>query len=221
MFLASPNYCHYVIDMTIVANPLTCIAWDFDGVLNRNIVDGRFVWADQFETDFNQSLEVFTQTIFGNDFDAVITGREDLCDRVQAWIETVGADHTPNAVLDYWFSRDALPDPEVLKLMDAAAAKGLRQVILTNNEARGSQYIEDQMGFSARVERLFSSGRIGLRKPEPAIFLHVTDSLGLAPGEMMLVDDLERNVEAARAKGWQGFWFTDATRDGLAATIGL
>ena len=27
------------------------VVWDLDGVLNRGIEDGRFVWSDRFEED--------------------------------------------------------------------------------------------------------------------------------------------------------------------------
>ena len=62
--------------------PNTVIAWDFDGVLNQNIRDGVFLWAQHFERDLGQSLDVFTNHIFRNDFDRIIIGQEDLRDRV-------------------------------------------------------------------------------------------------------------------------------------------
>ena len=33
------------------------IAWDFDGVLTSNVVDGRFIWADDFEAAQREALE--------------------------------------------------------------------------------------------------------------------------------------------------------------------
>ncbi|MGL5010373.1 MAG: HAD family hydrolase [Paracoccaceae bacterium] len=195
------------------------VAWDFDGVLNRNIVDGRFVWADDFEADTGQSLRGFTDHVFGADFDLVITGRTDLRDRVADWARQVGYGAGADALLDYWFARDALPDAGMLAMMERLAARGVRQVIATNNEARRVGYIEREMGFAARVEHVFSSGRMGVRKPDAGFFSHVVEVLAVAPGDILLIDDTAANVAAALAQGWQGFHFTEATRNGLAALL--
>ncbi len=197
------------------------VAWDFDGVLNRNIVAGRFVWQDTFEADLGHAPQGFQTAVFGNGYEAVMTGREDLATRVQAWADLVGFAPGAEALIAYWFAKDARPDPMTVALMDRLAARGIRQVIATNNEARRARYIADDMGFAGRVEQIFASGHLGVIKPDPAFFQTVTDTLGVAPGEMLLIDDLARNVDAARALGWQAFHFTDDTRDDLPGRLGL
>ena len=47
-------------------NNIKAIAWDFDGVLNRNIVDGRFVWADTLEDDLGISVAALQKGIFNS-----------------------------------------------------------------------------------------------------------------------------------------------------------
>ncbi len=195
------------------------IAWDFDGVLNRNIVDGRFVWTDDFEADTGLSLRGFNDHVFGPDFDLVITGRRDLRDHVAGWAGQMGYAPGAEALLDYWFTRDARPDTGMLAMMERLAARGMRQVIATNNEARRAGYIEHQMGFAARVEHVFASGRIGVRKPDAGFFNHVVQVLAVEPGDLLLVDDTAANVAAALAQGWHAFHFTDATRNGLVALL--
>jgi putative hydrolase of the HAD superfamily len=191
---------------------LKVIAWDFDGVLNQNIVDGRFLWADTFEADLGQSLSSFQHHVFGGDFDDIMTGRVDLRDRVASWTNAVGFADGPDALLAYWFAKDSLPDPAMLRLMQIMSQRGVRQVITTNNEARRARYIEDEMGYGARVERVFASGRIGLRKPDPAYFRHVSDCLKVEPESVLLVDDVEENVKQAAALGWKSFLFKTDTK---------
>ncbi|WP_372573672.1 HAD-IA family hydrolase [Ruegeria jejuensis] len=189
------------------------IAWDFDGVLNRNIRDGVFLWAESFEQDLGQSLDVFTKHVFADDFDRIITGQEDLRDRVASWVERVGFVPGPDALLEYWFKKDALPDVEVLKVQAALSAKGIRHVIATNNEARRARYIEVEMGFGDRAVHVFSSGRMGVRKPDPAFYAQITETLDVAPDRMLLIDDYQASVDAARAAGWQAHFFSDKSRD--------
>ena len=202
-------------------DPGTIVAWDFDGVLNRNIVDGRFVWADAFETDIGHSLSHFTKTIFKEGFDDVITGKVDLRDHVETWAHEVGYANGADALLSYWFENDALPDKEVGRAMDKLAEQGIRQIIVTNNEARRASYIEREMGFGTRVERVFASGRMGVRKPDPAYFAYVTDALGVEPEQMFLIDDCPKNIPAAIKCGWRAFHFIDDTRDELHTVLKL
>ncbi|NVO58119.1 HAD-IA family hydrolase [Rhodobacteraceae bacterium B1Z28] len=199
----------------------TIVAWDFDGVLNRNIVNGRFIWADRFEIDIGHSLNDFTEIIFRNGFDEVITGKVDLRDRIEEWARTVNYTEGADALISYWFKNDALPDTEVTMAMDMLSSRGVRQIIVTNNEARRAAFIEREMGFGNRVEHVFASGRMGVRKPDPAFFKHVTDVLEVEPKQMLLVDDCPKNVPAAVRCGWRAFHFIDHTRDQLRKVLGL
>jgi len=197
------------------------IAWDFDGVLTRNIVDGRFIWADDFEADTGQSRELFEDFIFGRDLDAILTGRQDLRDRVDAWAKSVGYAPGPDALLEYWFEKDARLDPMTLGLMDRVAQKGLRQVLTTNNENRRATYIENDLGFGNRVEHIFASGRMGVAKPDTEYFRTVSATLKVEANEILFIDDLAENISAANAFGWQTMHFTDNTRDTREAILPL
>jgi putative hydrolase of the HAD superfamily len=53
---------------------------------------------------------------------------------------------------------------------------------------------------------LFSS-RIGMVKPEPAIFHEAARHFGISPRESVFIDDFALNVKAARALGWDGIHF--------------
>jgi epoxide hydrolase-like predicted phosphatase len=55
---------------------------------------------------------------------------------------------------------------------------------------------------------LVLSGRVGLRKPDPAIYRLAADRLGVAVEHCVFVDDLERNVEVARELGMVGVHHT-------------
>ncbi|MEM8851345.1 MAG: HAD-IA family hydrolase [Pseudomonadota bacterium] len=199
--------------------PIAVVAWDFDGVLNRSIRDGRFLWAEQFEADIGHALDGFVAATFRKDWDAVMTGRADLRDRVAAWADEVGYGPGPDALIDYWFAHDARPDPTMLALMDRVEGLGLRQVIATNNERRRAAYIEQDMGFGARVETIFASGRLGVAKPDRAFFDLVATQVDVPPDEIVLIDDLTRNVEAACAAGWRAVLMRDGDAGHLVAQL--
>ncbi len=194
------------------------IAWDFDGVLNRNQADGRYVWEDDFARHVGQTASAFGSFVFGK-APKVITGEIDILERLQQWTDAVECKMTAEAILAYWLEQDARPDAEMLGLVDDLNAAGLRQVIATNNDPRRTTYIANQMGMAHRVEHVFSSGNIGVAKPDPAYYKHITDALGATPADLFFVDDLKANVEAAIEAGWQGFHFTPKTRGELIGRL--
>jgi putative hydrolase of the HAD superfamily len=53
------------------------------------------------------------------------------------------------------------------------------------------------------------SCELHIAKPDPAIYLHTCDALGLPPGDCLLLDDKPENIRAAKAVGMQGIQFTD------------
>lgn len=201
--------------MTSVA----AVVWDFDGVLNRNVVDGELLWSKRITDDLGIDLDTFRAHLFQSNWHDVLTGREDLLDRLAAWAAAAGYRQPVQTVLDYWFAHDALPDRTALDLLAAARARGLRAVIATNNEPRRAAYIENEMGFAGRVERVFASGRIGVTKPDRRFFAHVSDALALAPERLLLIDDGEANVAAARRCGWRAHHFTAGGYDALARLL--
>lgn len=56
------------------------------------------------------------------------------------------------------------------------------------------------------------SGDIGLRKPDPAVFRLALERSGWEPGRVLFVDDVEANVEGAKAAGMEAHHFVDEER---------
>ena len=61
--------------------------------------------------------------------------------------------------------------------------------------------IEEELALSRYVPWTFVSCQTGVRKPEPAAFQIALDRLGVAPDEVVFVDDSQTNVDAAAALG--------------------
>ncbi len=195
------------------------IAWDFDGVLNRGYDGGFHLWQQSFEADLGVSAAAFTRYMFGSDrFAIVLIGKRDLIDLIADWIAADTVPHTPQAILTYWLQKDALLDEQVLDWQSRCPLPG---VIATNNEAHRAGFIWNQLGFATRMQKIFASGSLGIRKPDAGFFEAIERWSGLPPQEILLIDDSDQNIAAARARGWQVFHFTDETRTNLPAILGI
>jgi putative hydrolase of the HAD superfamily len=91
------------------------------------------------------------------------------------------------------------PDTEMLDGVRAARRAGVRTALLSNSWGDALAYDD------ALLEELFDawviSTRVGLRKPDPAIYELAAERLGLAPAACVFVDDLPGNLKPARALG--------------------
>ena len=61
----------------------------------------------------------------------------------------------------------------------------------------------------ARLNDIVVSGAVGLVKPDPRIFELTAERAGLAPSELLFVDDSQRNIDAAAALGFGVHLFDD------------
>lgn len=97
------------------------------------------------------------------------------------------------------------PAGRIWDLVDAARTAGVRTGLLSNSWGVETYPRERLAVFDAVV----ISGEVGLRKPDPEIYRHAAERLDLDPGAIAFVDDLDRNVEAARRVGMFGVLHRD------------
>jgi len=196
------------------------IAWDFDGVLNSNVQDGIFLWMTTFEADTGLSIKSLASYLFSGRFQKAMVGEADLHELVGAWASENGVPDRAREVVDYWFDKDHIPDAETLSLVRRAREAGVINVIATNNEVHRADWIED-MGFGEHMHTVFAAGRMRLAKPDLAYFAHIENAMGHKGRDIILVDDMQENIEAARQHGWDAFHFTPGCHEALRAAIGL
>ncbi|HQY45166.1 MAG TPA: hypothetical protein PK450_13410 [Paracoccaceae bacterium] len=195
------------------------VVWDFDGVLNRNLPQETYAWVSSLASDRGFDPVSFEEAVFGSGrFAEIMCGQRDLLEVVTEWLGREGAEEEPDVFLRGWFEHEATPDPEVGQWLDACRH---RKVIGTNNEPRRSDYIGRDMGFGARVERIFSSGQIGAVKPDPAFYRAIEEWAGLDGGRILLIDDSSKYIAGAHSRGWNAFHFTAATRHRLPDILGI
>ena len=117
------------------------------------------------------------------------------------------------------------PNEPMIEYLRGLRADGLRLGLLTNNVREWEPLWRAKL---PDVEELFEtivdSGFVGMRKPEPEIYLLTVERMGngLRPEECAFVDDIEVNCEAARALGMAAvrFHVNDQAIGELEAALG-
>src|SRR4051812_5373444 len=114
------------------------------------------------------------------------------------------------------------PDESVLALVDRVLA---RCAVLTNNGPVVEELFTGRLELIARrCDPVLLSWRLGATKPSLSAYERAAERIGAAAPELFFVDDSSRNVDGARAAGWDAMRFTTAdalerelsTRDLLA-----
>lgn len=101
-------------------------------------------------------------------------------------------------------------------LVAAAKAAGHRLYFLSNMPLPYAAQLEQANEFIADFADGIFSARVGMMKPDPAIFRLAESRFALHPGETMFIDDHAGNVDAARRLGWQALRFESAAQCGEA-----
>jgi len=91
-------------------------------------------------------------------------------------------------------------ESSMIDVVRTVRAAGVRTGLLSNSW--GLDYERD--GWDALFDAVVISGEVGLRKPDPAIYALASERLGLPCEQIVFIDDLRPNVQAAAAAGMVG-----------------
>lgn len=103
-------------------------------------------------------------------------------------------------------------EPEMVDLVEELAARGATLYFLSNMPWPYAHVLEQRHPFLAHFRGGLVSGRVGLAKPDPALFSFATPVFGGDPGGTLFFDDIAANVDAARAAGWRAERFESAAQ---------
>ena len=101
---------------------------------------------------------------------------------------------------------------ENVAILAAMIERGHDVTALTNRAPDTFAIAEAAFPFLRTFRGITVSGRVGLIKPEPAIYRLHTDTFGLDPSATLFIDDNPANVATARSLGWQAVQYVSSER---------
>lgn len=172
---------------------VTTVLLDLDGVVRR------FDPTYRIGVELRHGLEpgILAAVAFAPDeVEPVVTGRRPRAE----WVDRVGRAIGNLDAAREWLDQRGQVDRDLLTVVDRLRGAGTPVALLTN----GTDTIPDELealGVAGRVDAVFNSADIGLTKPDPAVFLHVCETLGVEPAEVFFTDDTEGHVLSAARLG--------------------
>jgi HAD superfamily hydrolase (TIGR01509 family) len=179
---------------------IAVVLFDLDGVVRhfdrRNVAD-----IERRHGIEEGAIELFA---FSSPLiEDVTTGRISRRD----WVERIAEHLGSYDAAAEWGHQPFSADLEVLALVDALRARGLRTAILTN----GTDTIPaetSQLGLDSHFDAVFNSATIGYAKPDRRAFQHVVDSMGVAAREVFFTDDSPAKLVGAARLGMMTHHYT-------------
>lgn len=196
-------------------SPYKALVVDYGGVLTSRLGDSLDAWCASDGVD-RTLADTVVSTMYreeGGLVHRLETGAIEVDDFATQFIDrlmAVGACTArvePAGLMRRMFSSFA-EDVSMTGAVLCARAAGFKTALLSNSW--GNDYPRES--WQSLFDVTVISGEVGMRKPDPGIYLHTAAALGVAPGECVFVDDLAHNVRGAAAAGMVGVHHTDTAR---------
>ncbi|RRD50326.1 HAD family hydrolase [Arachnia propionica] len=150
--------------------------------------------------------------------DGELTFEEQRVARITAFLAAHGAVALSRADSLSWFEgylaryeSSWRPFDDVRPFLDAVAALPAPPLVavVTNGHQMQQQAKLTAIGLGSMT--MYASSTMGVRKPDPHLFLQVCDDLGVAPEQAWFIgDDLETDAVGSESAGLHGIWLNRA-----------
>lgn len=187
---------------------------DVDGVVVRGKSGGGEPWHSSLLADLGICYDDLQNEFFAIHWRDVTTGRSDLLGCLAPVLSALAPNVAVEDFIAYWHANDAALDRDVLDAVDRARQRGLRAILVTNQDHGRSRYLWREIGLECHFDDMIYSAALGFRKPEPGFYRAAARRTALAPEAHLLIDDSEENVLGARSEYWKAMkWDRDSDLD--------
>jgi FMN phosphatase YigB (HAD superfamily) len=177
------------------------VIFDFFGVFCNSIASD---WFKKTVPNYQSKLADLQALCTQSDY-----GKLTLAEFTEQLAELAG---TSPAVAAAGMEAEKIINTSLVNYAGELKAKGYRLACLSNGTQELTLRTMDDNGLGHLFEVVVLSADVGLIKPEPHIYLHTLDQLGIAAHQAIFVDDRKDNTEGAEACGIRSLVFIDTPR---------
>lgn len=189
---------------------MAVLVLDCDGVVVKGHAEGGR-WDKHLMRDLGLDTQKLQTLFFQPHWKAISLGEVPMMEVLAHVWPQLGCAETPETFVDYWFANDATLNDDVLAQVEAWRDAGGKAYLGTVQEHNRAAYLWDTLGLSRHFDAIHYSAALGAWKPDAAFYERLHAQLPVtSPGEVIFLDDVLRNVEAANAFGWRAHHFLHA-----------
>jgi hypothetical protein len=196
------------------------VVFDFGGVLITPITDRMVAMAAERNTTLPTLLEVLLGPHASGDHPWHRAERGELAvadiqQQLEPWADALGVRLTGDEIDTLLEPRYKMVQPMIDRIA-SLRAEGYITGLLTNTFAEFRPTLERDLDLGL-FDVVIESYAVQARKPEPAIYQATIDALGIdalgiAPGDIVYLDDFPQNIVGAQQAGWRTIHVTDIAR---------
>ncbi|CAL1690960.1 hypothetical protein MMB232_01094 [Brevundimonas subvibrioides] len=179
---------------------------DVDGVVVRPT--NPLGWSADIERDLGIPAAALQSRFFQVHWADVIHGRAGLRERLGGVLAEIAPHVSCETLIRYWFQGDADLDANLLTQIAKVRATGVAVHLATVQEHERAAWLWNDLGLRDHFDDMHYAADLGASKPSQAFYAAVEQRVGRRGSAIAFVDDSERNVQAARERGWQAALWT-------------
>jgi epoxide hydrolase-like predicted phosphatase len=189
--------------------PVRAVVFDIGGVLEINPATG---WQDRWAARLGLTREELDRRL-DPAWSPGSVGKATLpqIERETAHVLGLDADGLAGLMADAWAEYVGTLNV-ALAAFFASLRPRYRTGILSNSFAGAREREQEAYGFADMCDALVYSHEVGCMKPDPAIYRVACERLGVAPRDALLLDDVQANVDGARAVGMEAITFVETSQ---------
>jgi putative hydrolase of the HAD superfamily len=225
----------------VTDRPVEAVIWDYGGVISSPLFRG----IDAFEADLGYPLGSVLELIFGerayvggdaggdpsdgptapesavtHDWHRLEIGEITMLEYMTGVVERapdiIGAPLDLDAYQRFMRDMPLGTHWPVVHRIRALRRDGIRLALLTNNVREFGDAWRSTFPVDELFEIVVDSSHVGMRKPDPRIYLLTCERVGVDPEAAVFLDDNRDNIEAARALGMDAVHFGEEPLPSLA-----
>jgi putative hydrolase of the HAD superfamily len=201
---------------------IRALVFDVDGVLVTGHKDKGGWWHTDMKADIGLDPDLFQRTFFTGNWADIVCGRKGIEECLAPVLHDIAPDVSVEAMLAYWFEMDSGLDRVLLSMLETLrSTTDFGFHLATNQEHRRASYLWREMGMEHHFDAIHYSAEIGHQKPDAEFYTGVENRTGFDGPALLFFDDQEKNVLAARKRGWRAeVWKDPGTLERVLLELG-
>ena len=179
---------------------IEAVLFDADGVLQEPVEGGREKLASLCGIEARR--EDFVRDFLSAEMPC-LRGDADMTDTIAGVLERWDSPYSVEQAIETHTKIVAM-NPESIEVVRDLRKSGVPAYLATNQHEYRARYMSEVFGYADVFDGEFYSCRLGARKPEPAYFYAILETLPYQPEQLLFIDDRDRNVDAAKSVGIHG-----------------